>query len=55
MQAHQTLLYTTLDTVPLHSPSPMDSFPPLEVNYAEHVLAQNGIDVKLDNTPDLTN
>jgi len=37
------------------SPSPMDSSPPSEVDYAKRVLAQNEIDVKLDNIPDLTN
>jgi len=33
----------------------MDSSSPSEVDYAKHVLAQNRMDVKLDNTPDLTN
>ena len=37
------------------SPSPMDSSSPSEVDYAKRVLAQNRMDVKLDNTPDLTN
>jgi len=32
----------------------MDSSPPSEVNYAERILAQNGMDVELDITPDLT-
>ena len=35
------------------SPSPMDSSLPLEVNYAECVLAQNSMDIKLDITPNL--
>jgi len=31
----------------------MDSSPPLEVNYAERILAQNSMDVELDITPNL--
>jgi len=37
------------------SPSPIDFSSPLEVNYAKCVLAQNRMDIKLDNTPDLAN
>jgi len=33
----------------------MDSSPPSEGNYAERLLAQNGMDVELDNTLDLDN
>jgi len=35
--------------------SPMDSSSPLEVNYAEHILMQNRMDVELDDIPALTN
>ena len=37
------------------SPSPMDSSPASEVSFAERVLAQNGMDVELDDTPALAN
>jgi len=37
------------------SPSPMDFFPLLEVNYMERLLTQNGIDIELDSTLDLNN
>ena len=35
--------------------SPMDFSSPLEVNYAEHILMQNRMDVELDDIPALTN
>jgi len=34
---------------------PRSSSPSLEVDYTERVLVQNGMDVKLNNIPDLAN
>jgi len=36
-------------------PSPMDFSSPSEVNYAECLFVQNGMDVEGDNIPDLAN